>query len=154
MDATPEPAATATPIPTPVPTAVPTAMVPPADTSTEADKEALVALFNATGGESWERSDNWLSGAPIGAWFGVSVDPEGRVTVLLLNQNQLSGEIPPELGNLASLIGMDLGWNQLGGEIPWELGNLASLQWLHLDQNQLIGEVPRELGNLARLESL
>ena len=41
--------------------------------------------------------------------------------------------------------------NQLTGEIPAELGNLANLQSLYLYNNQLTGEIPAELGNLANL---
>ena len=44
-----------------------------------------------------------------------------------LGRNQLSGEIPPELGNLASLQKLDLGGNQFSGEIPPELAKLPSL---------------------------
>ena len=44
--------------------------------------------------------------------------------------------------------------NQLSGEIPAGLGNLANLEWLHLKENQLSGEIPPELGNLANLKEL
>ena len=37
---------------------------------------------------------------------------------LLLGGNQLTGEIPPELGNLTQLQNLDLRQNQLTGEIP------------------------------------
>ena len=37
----------------------------------------------------------------------------------------MTGEIPPELGNLASLELLDLSGNQLTGEIPPELANLV-----------------------------
>ena len=66
--------------------------------------------------------------------------------------NQLSGAIPPELGNLANLQNLDLGSNQLSGAIPPELGNLANLQSLNLNDNQLSGAIPPELGNLTNLE--
>ena len=49
---------------------------------------------------------------------------------------------------------MGLDSNRLTGEIPPELGNIANLQWLHLNSNQLTGEIPPELGNLAYLRSL
>ena len=40
---------------------------PPAATgSGKMDREALVALYNATDGENWDVSDNWLSDAPLG----------------------------------------------------------------------------------------
>ena len=68
--------------------------------------------------------------------------------------NQLSGAIPPELGNLVNLHLLKLGGNRLTGPIPPELGNLASLESLDLDRNQLTGAIPPELGNLANLSSL
>ena len=35
--------------------------------------------------------------------------------------NQLSGEIPPELGNIAFLLALDLSGNQLSGCVPSSL---------------------------------
>ena len=153
----PTPRATAEPtrqrvslISTPQPTAVPSL----APTSPETDRDALVALYNATGGPNWFSNDNWLSDTPIGEWEGVTTDSNGRVTELFLRENQLTGEIPPELGNLASLEELHLCRNQLSGQIPPELGNLAILQELDLVQNQLSGEIPPELGSLANLTTL
>ena len=125
-----------------------------AQTPPETDREALVALYSATGGPNWIRDNNWLSDVPISEWEGVATDANGRVTELDLEGNELSGEIPPEFGNLANLIGLDLDGNQLSGEIPPELGNLANLEFLGLDGNELSGEIPPELGNLANLEFL
>ena len=123
-------------------------------TSAETDREALVALYNATGGPNWSGNYNWLSDVPISEWEGVTTDGNGRVTELDLYGNQLSGEIPPELGNLANLTGLFLGENELSGEIPPELGNLANPTGLFLGENELSGEIPPELGNLANLTSL
>ncbi len=66
----------------------------------------------------------------------------------------MTGEIPPELGNLANLTELALGENQLSGEIPPELDNLANLEFLDLGENQLSGEIPPELDNLANLRWL
>ena len=85
-------------------------------TSLETDREALVALYNATGGPNWRRNNNWLSDVPISEWEGVTTDGNGRVTELDLHLNQLRGEIPPELGNLANLTKLWLTENQLRGE--------------------------------------
>ena len=87
-------------------------------TSVETDREALVALYNATDGENWNKSANWLSDAPLGEWYGVTTDGDGRVTALTLEGNQLSGEIPPELGNLSNLASLWLRGNRLTGCVP------------------------------------
>ena len=120
----------------------------------DTDRAALVALYNATGGANWGNNGNWLSNAPMGEWHGVTTDSDGRVTHLDLRTNQLTGEIPAELGNLTNLEGLDLYGNQLTGEIPAELGNLTNLTHLYLSGNQLTGEIPAELGNLANLQTL
>ena len=120
----------------------------------ETDKQALIALFNATGGQQWERKANWLTDAPVSLWEGVATDGEGRVIELHLSFNQLSGEIPGELGNLVNLTYLRLSANQLSGEIPVELSNLVNLTSLDLSSNQLSGEIPVELSNLVNLTSL
>ena len=123
-------------------------------TSAETDREALVALFNATGGPNWNSSDNWLSDAPLGEWYGVETDGNGRVAGLDLDDNGLSGEIPPELGSLGNLEELWLIANELSGEIPPELGSLGNLEELWLIANELSGEIPPELGSLGNLEVL
>ena len=102
-------------------------------TSAETDREALIALYNATDGPNWTYDENWLTDAPLGEWYGVETD-NGRVTRLDLNSgsNWMSGEIPPELGRLANLEWLALFANQLSGEIPARLGGLANLEWLAL----------------------
>ena len=77
-----------------------------------------------------------------------------NLTGLRLHGNQLTGEIPPELGGLSNLQGLWLWGNQLTGEIPPELGRLSNLTELFLDDNQLTGSIPKELGNLANLQEL
>ena len=118
------------------------------------DRAALEALYNAANGAGWTNNSNWMSNRALGQWHGVTTDSNGRVTALHLIDNQLSGTIPPELGNLANLTSLDLGDNQLRDSIPSELGNLANLTYLSLFNNQLSGSIPSELGNLANLAYL
>ena len=132
-------APTATDAPVPAAATAP----PAASGSVETDREALVALYNSTDGENWDKSANWLSDAPLGEWKGVTTNDDGRVTELSLLDNALSGEIPAELGNLSSLTELDLGNDELSGEIPPELGNLSNLESLKLRGNfELSGEIP------------
>ena len=122
-----------------------------ASVAIEADREVLVALYNATNGANWRNSDNWLSDRPTGEWWGITTDDSGRVIELTLNRNQLSGELPTELGRLTNLERLELYWNQLSGEIPAELGDLDNLELLRLNGNQLSGEIPAELSRLSKL---
>ncbi len=138
----------------------------PNQSAIEEDREALVTLYNATGGPDWKDNTNWLSGAPLGEWYGVFTDDNGRVDTLSLRNNGLTGEIPAELGNLSKLVVLRLhnsgtlrlgeppAFNQLTGEIPRELGSLASLVEMDLRGNQLTGEIPLELANLSNLALL
>ena len=118
------------------------------------DRAALVALYNATDGPDWTDNTNWLSDAPIGKWYGISTDIAGRVTGINLGGNDLSGLIPPELGNLSNLEDLTLFGNQLSGPISPELGKLSNLERLYLGGNDLNGSIPPELGNLSNLEGL
>ena len=67
------------------------------------------------------------------------------LTVLFLEENQLSGEIPAELGSLSNLTQVALGSNALSGEIPAWLGSLSNLETLGLDGNELSGCLPGSL---------
>ena len=127
------------------------------------DRMALVALYEATDGPNWVNSENWLTDAPLGEWYGVDTDASGRVVRLDLSgtwgtetqrYHGLSGPIPPELGNLTHLTGLYLQVNQLSGPIPPELGDLANLRILRLWSNDLSGPIPPELGNLGSVEDL
>ena len=119
------------------------------------DRAVLVQVHSATGGANWTNNTNWLSEEHFTReWYGVTNDANGRVHGLFLGGNQLTGEIPPELGSLANLELLSLSANQLTGTIPSELGDLANLRSLSLRDNQLSGEIPPELGSLANLEWL
>ena len=103
-----------------------------------------MALYHAMNGANWSKNNtNWLSDKPLGEWYGVATNEAGRVDSLsLYYYNQLSGSIPPELGNLSKLYWLNLGNNQLSGSIPPELGNLANLKWSEFGRESVIGVYP------------
>jgi len=119
-----------------------------------ADRDALVALYESTGGDNWTDNTNWLSDLPLGEWHGVETDRHGGVVAIDLHRNALAGPMPPELGSLESLKVVDLSWNSLEGAIPPQLASLAKLEALWLGGNQLTGRIPPELGDLANLTHL
>ena len=114
-DPTPTPAPSPTPLPSATPSPTPTATPTP---EPNYDREALEELYRATDGDNWWINNNWLTDAPLSEWHGVATDQDGGVTFLNLRDNQLTGEMPPELGNLSSLQSLVLANNQLTGEIP------------------------------------
>lgn len=118
------------------------------------EREALIALYNATGGANWTNNSGWLGavGTECG-WYRVSCTND-HVSSLDLGVNQLSGSIPTQLGQLSQLQYLSLSNNQLSGAIPSELGQLSQLQTLYLSGNQLSGSIPIELGQLNQLQYL
>ncbi|CAM9986747.1 unnamed protein product, partial [Ectocarpus fasciculatus] len=112
------------------------------------DRAALLALFRSTRGSGWKNNKNWNTDAPLSEWYGVYVNGEGLVVKLRLNDNNLQGPIPRELGTLATLCLLNLRKNGLTGSIPKELGGLVSLEHLWLGDNNLTGMIPTGLGKL------
>ncbi|XP_024539385.1 probable leucine-rich repeat receptor-like protein kinase At1g35710 [Selaginella moellendorffii] len=100
-----------------------------------------------------------LTGA-IPSWFGkipMAQDAKDVVSdfaVLSLSSNRITGEIPPELGQLTQLTGLYLDDNALTGAIPPSLANLTSLQRLDLARNRLTGKIPVEFLTLKKLNYL
>jgi len=116
------------------------------------DRNALIALYNSTNGANW--TNRWDLNKPIDTWYGVQLNEKGCVSKLKLLDNNLTGNIPSELGNLNNLEGLFMHGNRLSGNIPIELGNLVHLISLGLSSNQLEGSIPEELGNLTNLKKL
>ena len=139
---------------------------PPVTTEPEAaERAALVALYNATGGSDWQNNSGWLSNAPVGDWFGVTTYSDTdeysarRVEAVRLKDNGLAGAMPPELGELGRLRELDLGassytctdgvcqpdsdnGNQLTGPIPSEWIGLNRLRTFDLAANPVTGPLP------------
>lgn len=140
------------------------------------DRDALMAIYNATSGNNWTRKANWGTNADICTWEGVECDcmPNGNVLGLRLPNNNMIGTIPTDIGQLQALRIVDLQSNQLSGNlsaftslvnlrelflsdnnlsgaIPTHIENLNLLRYFLIENNNLSGNLPLEIGNLSEL---
>ena len=97
---------------------------------------------------------DWSYDRPVASWEGVTIGNSGRVAALDLRDRNLTGRIPPELGELGHLRVLRLDGNRLTGPIPPELGKLTRLTMLSLEGNRLTGPIPPEVANLPMLRQL
>ncbi|KAL1555567.1 receptor-like protein EIX1 [Salvia divinorum] len=74
-----------------------------------------------------------------------------RLSVLLLSNNQLSGEVPNCWGKMPNFYSLNLASNDFSGEIPSSLGALHGLNLLQLHGNNLSGELPHSLRHCRQL---
>ncbi|KAK4285844.1 hypothetical protein QN277_002484 [Acacia crassicarpa] len=72
------------------------------------------------------------------------------VTVSLVG-NRISGSIPTELGEIATLRDLVFEDNQFGGPLPHSLGNLSNLRRIRLSANNFTGTIPETYGNLKNM---
>lgn len=114
-------------------------------------REALMALYEAAGGENWTNHENWGTNTELSEWYGVTVE-DNEIVALELPDNNLSGTLPVELGALIRLQRLVLNGNLLMDTIPANIGNLSQLEELNLANNDLTGNIPASLGDLRNLE--
>lgn len=136
------------------------------------DYNALIELYDSTGGEDWFNKDGWQEGAagescdPCNwngrTWYGlecnngrvICIDLDGFVNCKAGENNTLGNNLIGTLPNLSmsELIQLDLGFNSLEGSIP-NFNALPKLERLNIWRNQLVGEVPDfSLPSLKRLD--
>jgi hypothetical protein len=122
------------------------------ETIPASERQALIALYKSANGDHWKHRVGWLGAEGSECdWHGVTCEPSGAtgstasVVGLDLEQNDLSGSIPGELGQLTQLQSLSLFENQLSGTIPASLGDLGKLQWLKIFGNNFSGLLPDRL---------
>lgn len=118
-----------------------------------AERQALLALYDATQGDQWTDRAGWRG--PAGsecAWSGVRCDEDQRhVVALRLPNNQLQGRLP-RLDALRELRELRLSLNYLHGPLP-PLKALRRLESIKANNNLLSGPLPA-LATLPRLQRL
>ncbi len=142
-------------------------IVPMDDQSYQTDRDALVALYHATGGVEWDNQTGWDTidsdnEASLHEWHGVTMKIKGthdyceqKETNCRVTELDLSGSGGGVLNPFKWTISdMNRAGNGLTGKIPPQLGNLGELKVLNLSRNDLNGSIPPELGNLENLLEL
>jgi len=114
-------------------------------------RDALIAIYNSTNGSNWNNNTNWLSTEPISTWHGVTVKGN-KVTELELGDNNLTGTLPPEIGDLTGLQYLSFYYgNSINGNLPPEIGNLTELRLISIENNNFTGEIPASYANLTNI---
>jgi Leucine-rich repeat (LRR) protein len=116
--------------------------------------EALEAFYFSTNGPDWGNKEGWMVTDRPCSWKGVTCEAK-HVSSLSLSGNDISGQLPVEIGNLSELKVLNLSENfNITGPIPASMGNLSQLRELDLFKNKLNGSIPGELGKLTNLTHL
>ncbi|XP_002984543.2 leucine-rich repeat receptor protein kinase EMS1 [Selaginella moellendorffii] len=95
----------------------------------------------------------FLGGRMLGGTISPAITNCSNLNTLDLSDNQLTGVIPSQIGQLNILAKLNLANNRLGGAIPESLANCTYLSVLDLHKNALTGQIPVSLGSLQRLNS-
>lgn len=125
----------------------------------QAEYDALMALYQSTNGANWTNNTGWRNADPqvlqsVQGWHGVTVYSWGGIRELALQENKLTGTLPGEIEYLTNVTVLGLHKNTLSGSVPTSVGNLTGLTFLNLSENSFSGTIPPELGNLTKLTNL
>jgi len=101
---------------------------------TKAEVDALIAFYNATGGDSWTNNSGWITNPNVADWHGL-VLTGGHVTRLDLDSNNLSGTVSDTIEDLEWLTVIDLHANSLTGTIS--LLNKSTITGFYIYNNSL-----------------
>jgi hypothetical protein len=118
----------------------------------------LTVVYYATGGENWEYQYNFLSEDSVCAWnmeieseiWGASCFDHIRVNNLFLENNNLQGTIPGDIGLIPKLEYLGLSGNSLREHIPTTIGLLSNLIKLDLSKY----DICKGVEDIARERSL
>ncbi|MCD7451672.1 hypothetical protein HAX54_012993 [Datura stramonium] len=118
-------------------------------------RDIMIYVEDSTDRSTISFQDNY---AWVGAEFTTKYNTysyEGSIADFMfgidLSCNQLSGEIPKELGNLTEIRALNLSHNHIAGTILSEFSYLQNIESLDLSYNNLTGMVPTQLLELTSL---
>lgn len=110
-------------------------------------KPFFTSLVNSTNIQELELAGNRLGGQ-IPASIG---DLSTSLLQIHMDENMISGAIPPQISKLVNLTLLNLSGNLLNGTIPPELCRMGKLERVLLSKNSISGEIPAALGDIPHL---
>ncbi|KAL6283968.1 hypothetical protein ACE6H2_014897 [Prunus campanulata] len=119
------------------------------------DQSALLALkSHITNDPHNFLTTQWSTTTSICNWVGITCGVRHlRVTALNLSYMDLTGTIPPHLGNLSFLVKLHFRNNSFHGTLPQELARLRRLQLINFGFNNFMGTIPAWFGSLSKLQA-
>ncbi|KAH0701380.1 leucine-rich repeat receptor-like serine/threonine-protein kinase BAM1 [Solanum tuberosum] len=116
--------------------------------------QALLALKTAITDDPQLTLASWNISTSHCTWNGVTCDTHRHVTSLDISGFNLTGTLPPEVGNLRFLQNLSVAVNQFTGPIPVEISFIPNLGYLNLSNNIFGMEFPPQLTRLRNLQVL
>ncbi|XP_064968185.1 receptor-like protein EIX1 [Musa acuminata AAA Group] len=101
----------------------------------------------------WDNYDDSITLTIKGRYYNFSIILY-LVNIIDLSNNNLTGEIPIEIGSLLALQTLNLSRNSFVGQIPAAIGAMKSLETLDLSFNKLSGVIPQSFSALNSLNHL
>ena len=145
-------------------------------TCLQSDYEILKKFYESTGGGvTWDKQKSWnmnlspsqVNSNTIGSFEGILLSfgggglycPSTCVDELsfwagYFPGEEMTGTLPPEMGDFCGLTYLDLSDQELTGPIPATLGDNADLLVVDLSSNRLTGTIPPSLLEHSNLEEL
>ncbi|XP_021800142.1 probable LRR receptor-like serine/threonine-protein kinase At3g47570, partial [Prunus avium] len=126
-----------------------------AQTNITTDQSALLALKAHVTSDPHNILVNWSTTTSVCNWAGVVCGARHlRVASLNLSSMDLTGTIPPYLGNLSFLVELDLRNNSFHDTLPHELSYLRRLKFISFKFNNFMGYIPSWFGSFPKLQSI
>lgn len=113
-------------------------LVHPTSSCTQQEKGSLLQ-FLAGLSQDGGLAMAWRSNTDCCTWEGITCNQDRRVTGISLASRGFEGSISPFLGNLTSLLRINLSRNSLSGGLPLELVSSRSIVILDVSFNYLTG---------------
>jgi len=126
--------------------------MPSSSPSAVSDAQILKLFYKSANGDQWKTKWDFDRGDYC-VFDGVTCN-SGEVTKISLRNNNLSGSISTQIGQLNNLEFIRLDGNSISGTIPTQIGQLIKLTKLRMEDNALTGTIPSEIGNLIEMTSL